>query len=203
MSDWKSYLPGLFLVIVVAAWILLFASSPPYPPSEPEISDQTETSSELETAKGIAEAQRTGVLIEIGLSAWLAYSNVLSAKLFFCLIQEGSRQSSDAPASQQPEYMTDFLSLLDKQCAVYTQMESVITPFVDQIIADKKIENYYVFSMLEPADEIFMWAEKDIGIFPSLADCQRFERALHELDVSTRRCRLVTVTPLPPPAPVR
>ena len=196
MSNW--IMPIWAAVAVTLLAMLVFN------PKETEISDQTDGSREAYLAENVARKDKTAALMEIAPLATLAYGNLLSARLFPCLMQEASQQSSGVPSTKQSEdyIVTELLSRMERQCVVYTQMEKTATHFFSNLIKSREIQDYYVFTLLELADDPYSWLETEIGIFPSLADCQRFERALHDLDVTTRKCQMRTMPSRPPAPPV-
>lgn len=159
-------------------------------------------------APAVAERQtgrdEAAALTVRDLPAGLAYSNLLFAKLLPCLILGASRQSTDAPAAKRPEddVVTEWQSRLERQCVVYTQMEKAITPFVVALSNSRKAQDYFIFTVLEPADKFDSFSEKEVGIFPRLVDCQHYEKALHDLDVPTRKCQMRTIPSQRPSPPM-
>ncbi|MCH8098089.1 MAG: hypothetical protein IID53_13535 [Proteobacteria bacterium] len=196
MRNWIIPVWGLGAIILFA--VVLFN------PNDTPTSVQTEGSRELDILEGIPGRDQAAALIKRAPLAGLAYYNLLFAKLVPCLMRDASRQSTDALAAKQDEtdIVTELRSRLERQCVVYTLMENAVTPFVVDIIKSRKSENYFIFTILEPSDEVFTFTEKEFGIFPNFAVCQRFQRALHDLDIPTRKCKMRSMPSRPPSPPL-
>lgn len=212
MHDWKIHartqifwVLGAFLAVVLLLSVIfdfggMNKLTQTEAPDEPGLSQQ-EPSVENEPAalqgvKNKAEAQTA-----VSFLAALAYLSLASAKDLSCLMGDMLHETNTLRTLELSELrktvVIDYLSELEKQCAVYTEMEGVIRPFVEESIKNGKVpKEYYVFAIFEPGEAYNTWTEVEIGIFPSLADCQRFEHALHELDVPTLKCEVGSLRPL-------
>lgn len=77
-------------------------------------------------------------------------------------------------------------------CSILREMQKLIEPVLDEIIATGEMsENGYVFSDVGISDDdVFPSDGLQIGIFPDLPSCRRFEEIYRKWGARTRECQI-------------